>query len=112
MQNPLPEASGWPTSPFLAAAGGAVFGALRSLPGATVTEKAVNAVLAFMFAIFVGPAFVEWLGVTSERIAAGIIFAWGAVGLVTYTAIVEGIRQTAFGTILTGWLTGWRRKDG
>lgn len=103
VQSASPEK--WLGSPFFAAAGGAVFGALRSMPGATVVQKIANATLAFVFAVFIGPAFVEVLGVTSVRMSAGIIFGCGAVGLVTYAAIVEGIKETQFGAILTGWLS-------
>lgn len=108
MAIPLPE--WWPSSTFFAALGGAILGAVRSLPGSSALERTINSILGFLFAIYIGPAFVTWLGVKAQDIEAAIIFACGAVGLVTYTAIIEGIRQTALGTILTGWLTGWREK--
>ena len=93
---------------FVAAIAGALLG-LRALPGASLVEKGLNLLFGFMLAVFIGPAVVEWLGVVSIKRAAGIIFVVGAAGLVLFGAIIDGIKQTSFGNIISGWLS---RKTG
>lgn len=92
------------THPVIAAIAGAFLG-LRAWPGSTWAQKASNLGLGFVFAIFVGPAAAEWLGVTSPRISAAIVFGCGAAGLVAFAAVIDGIKETKFVEIITGWLS-------
>lgn len=96
-------------NPFVPAAVGALVG-LKAMPGTSLWEKVTNLALGFGFAVFVGPATADWLDVTSPRVHAGIVFACGAAGLVAFSAVMEGIKSTQFGQIITGWLS--RRHDG
>lgn len=89
---------------YVAALAGAILG-LKAIPGASLAERAGNLACGFGMAIFMGPAIVDWLHIASTRIASGITFAVGAAGLVGFAAIMEGIRQTQFGAIISGWLS-------
>jgi hypothetical protein len=92
------------TNPFVAALAGAALG-LRALPGANIYEKAANLAFGFIVAIFAGPAVLEWLHITSLKLSAGVIFGFGAAGLVLFGAIIEGVKSTQFGVIIQGWLS-------
>src|SRR5579884_99255 len=89
---------------YVAALAGAILG-LKAIPGGTFAERLANLLFGFLLAIFVGPAVVDYLHVTSARISSGLIFALGAGGLVVFAAVIEGVRATQFGAILTGWLS-------
>jgi hypothetical protein len=97
------------TNTYIAALAGAILG-LKAIPGVSLAERIGNLVFGFLMAVFMGPAMVDYLHITSVRISAGLTFAIGAAGLVAFAAIVEGIRQTQFGTIISGWLS--RRNQG
>lgn len=92
------------TNAYFAAAAGAILG-LRAFPGSTLAQRAVNLVSGFLFAVFVGPAIVDYLHIGSAKLAAGLTFTVGAAGLVVFAALIEGVKQTQFGAILTGWLS-------
>lgn len=89
---------------YIAALAGAILG-LKAIPGASFAERAGNLLFGFLMAVFLGPAIVDWLHIASTRIASGITFATGAAGLVGFAAIMEGVRQTQFGAIISGWLS-------
>ncbi len=92
------------TNPFVAAFFGSLVG-LRALPGASLVEKLWNLLGGFVFAAFLGPAFAEWAGFVSIKLTAGVIFAFGAAGLVAFGSLIEGIKQTAVGPILIAWIS-------
>ncbi len=98
------------TNPFAAAFLGALVG-LRALPGGSLAEKAWNLLGGFLFAAFLGPAFAEWAGFVSIKLTAGVIFAFGAAGLVAFGSLIEGIKQTAFGPIILAWISPRERKE-
>lgn len=89
---------------YIAALAGAILG-LKAVQGPSLGERFANLISGFLMAIFLGPAIVDWLHIASPRIASGITFAVGAAGLVGFAAIMEGIRQTQFGAIISGWLS-------
>lgn len=89
---------------YVAAVAGAILG-LRAFPGNSFAERLSNLLFGFLLAIFVGPALVDYLHISSVRVAAGLVFALGAAGLVVFAAAIEGIRQTQFGTIIASWLS-------
>ena len=99
-----PEPDSLSVSNYLAAAAGALLG-LRAFPGSSPRQIVANLVVGALTAVFVGPGLADWEGTTSPRIYAFIIFATGATGLVFFSAVIEGVRQTPFGQILTGWLS-------
>lgn len=92
------------TNPFVAAFLGAMVG-LRALPGNSLGEKVWNLIGGFAFAAFLGPAFAEWAGFESVKLAAGVIFAFGAVGLVVFGSLIEGIKQTQLGPVILAWIS-------
>jgi len=92
------------SNPYVAALAGAILG-LRAIPGGTTVQRVTNLLFGFLLAVFVGPALVEYQHITSLRLAAGLIFAVGAGGLVAFAAIIDGVRETKFAAILTGWLS-------
>jgi len=90
---------------YVAGLAGAILG-LKAIPGKTFMERLANLLCGFLLAFFVGSAVVEYLHVTpGSRIASGLIFAVGAGGLVVFAAIIDGIKQTQFGAIISGWLS-------
>lgn len=89
---------------YVAGLAGALLG-LKAIPGTTYPERLANLALGFLVAVFVGPAIVDNLHVTSTKVAAGIIFAMGAAGLVAFSAIMEGIKQTPVRDLIIGWLS-------
>jgi len=89
---------------YLASLAGAILG-LKAIPGVTLKERVGNLLFGFLLAVFVGPAMVDYLHITSVRVASGLTFALGAAGLVAFAAIMDGIRQTQFGAIIASWLT-------
>lgn len=101
MNTPNPEEI--VTNPFTAAVAGAVVG-LKAVPGTTFLERLANVVLGTLIAVFTGPALVEYLHVTSMKVAAGLTFAVGTAGLVAFSAIMDGIKQTPVRDIIVGWI--------
>lgn len=97
------------THPVVAAAVGALLG-LRALPGSSIPEKIVNVAAGFAIAAWGGAAVVEYLGVTSPKIAAGMVFIVGAAGLVVFNSVIEAIKRTD----LAAWVMSWlpQRKGG
>jgi len=91
------------TNPFVVGFAGALLG-LRAWPGTTWAEKVSNIALGFAVAVVVGPAVVDYLHISSERIGAAIIFSCGAAGLVVFAALIDGIKQTKFGEWIASWL--------
>lgn len=98
------DLSGLATSHFVAAFVGSLVG-LKAMPGASIWQRIGNLCLGFGLAVFAGPALAEWAGVTSPKIQAGVVFACGAAGLVAFSAVVDGIKQTPLAQIITGWLS-------
>ena len=50
------------------------------------------------------------MDVTSVKIAAGVVFAIGATGLVVFNAIIEAVKRTDLAAYVMSWLPG--RKGG
>lgn len=89
---------------FVAALAGAILG-LKAVPGASYMERLSNLMFGFLLAVYGGPALVDYLHVTSQKLASGLVFAVGAGGLVVFAALVDGVRQTPLGAIISGWFT-------
>lgn len=89
---------------YIASLAGAIMG-LKAIPGGTFKERIANLLFGFLLAIYIGPAMVDYLHITSARVASGLTFAMGAAGLVAFAAVMDGIRQTQFGAIISGWLS-------
>jgi hypothetical protein len=89
---------------YVAAFAGAVLG-LKAIPGDSRGTRAANLLFGFLIAVYGGPAAVDYLHVTSVKIASGLVFAIGASGLVIFAAVIDGVRQTPLGAILTSWLS-------
>lgn len=89
---------------YVAALAGSILG-LKAIPGETAASRFSNLLFGFLLAIYGGPALVDYLHVTSVKIASGLVFAVGAGGLVVFAALLDGVRQTPLGTIISGWLS-------
>lgn len=87
---------------FIAAAAGSIVG-LYAVPGDTLRSRLANILAGFVIAIFAGPALIEYLGITSLRVSAGIIFITGSTGLVVFNAVIEAVKKMD----LAGWIRGW-----
>ena len=103
------EANELLTHPVIAAAVGAVLG-LYALPGATVPQKIGNVAAGFAIAAWLGPALVDYMAISSPKLASGAIFVIGATGLVVFNAVIEAIKRTDLAAWIAGWLPG--RKGG
>lgn len=93
----------WVAHPAVAAALGSALG-LKALPGASLPEKLVNLGASFALAVYAGPALVEYLEVSSPKLAAGIVFGIGATGLVVFNALIDAIKRSDLGAWFLGWL--------
>lgn len=92
-------------SPFVVGAIGALITAIRFTPGVSWLERIFNTVAGAAAAGYISPALVEWLGMTSPNYLSGAAFLIGMVGMSLAAAVLTGIKDTPFGTILTGWLS-------
>lgn len=97
--------------PFAVGALGSVVG-LKFAPGATWAERCINVVAGALCAGYCSPALVEYLHVASKGMQSFMSFAVGLFGLSLAAAIVQGIQNTKFGDIFTGWLSRGGKKEG
>lgn len=93
------------TSPFTVGAVGALITALKFTPGATWPERVVNVVAGSAAAGFTTPALIEWLNMKSPAYTSGAAFLFGLVGMSLAAAVLQGIKDTPLGQIITGWLS-------
>lgn len=105
----VPEILDLALHPVVAAAIGSIV-ALKAIPGTGYVEKAVNVGASFALAVYAGPALVEYMEVTSLKVAAAVIFAVGATGLVVFNAAIDALKKTDLAAWVAGWLPG--RKGG
>jgi hypothetical protein len=92
-------------SPFTVGAVGALITAIKFTPGASFGERVVNVLAGSAAAGFVTPALVEWLGMTSTAYASGAAFLFGLCGMSLAAAVLQAIKDTAWGQIVASWLT-------
>lgn len=92
-------------SPFTVGAVGALITAVKFTPGASWGERAFNVLAGSSAAGFVTPALIEWLNMKSAAYASGAAFLFGLVGMSLCAALLQGIKDTPLGQILTGWLS-------
>jgi hypothetical protein len=92
-------------SPFTVGAVGALITAVKFTPGASWGERTFNVLAGSAAAGFITPALVEWLNMKSPSYASGAAFLFGLVGMSLAAALLQAIKDTPFGQILTGWLT-------
>lgn len=93
------------SSPFTVGAVGALITAVKFTPGASWGERAFNILAGSAAAGFITPALVEWLNMKSPAYASGAAFLFGLVGMSLAAALLQGIKDTPLGQILTGWLS-------
>lgn len=101
----LDDLPDWLAHPAIAAALGSVLG-LKAIPGASLLEKVSNLAAGWALAVYAGPALVEYMEISSLKIAAGVIFAIGATGLVVFNAVIEAIKRTDLAAWVMQWLPG------
>jgi hypothetical protein len=83
------------THPAVLGGGGAAI-SLRALPGATKLARFSNWAAGTMIAVVSGPAATEYMGITSARISALIIFTTGIIGLVLFDSVLTGLKKIDF----------------
>lgn len=91
-------------SPFFTGAIGALVTAVKFTPGATWLERAVNISIGAVVSGFVTPALIEWLNVKSEAYFSCAAFMLGLLGMSFAAALLDGIKTTEFGQIISSWL--------
>jgi len=88
--------------------GPGVVGAIVSLrfapQGATWGDRAATVAGGIASAVYLAPWAVEWLGVASSRVEAGMGFALGALGLMVLGEATKAIREAQLGQALRGWI--------
>lgn len=92
-------------SPFVVGALGALVTAVKFTPGASWIERSFNVVAGSLAAGYVAPALIAWLSLRDEPYASGAAFVVGLLGMSVASAVVQAIRETPFGVILSGWLS-------
>lgn len=92
-------------SPFTVGAIGALITAVKFTPGASWAERGFNIIAGSAAAGFITPALVEWLHMTSPAYSSGAAFLFGLVGMSLAAAILQAIKDTPLGQIVTGWLS-------
>lgn len=92
-------------SPFTIGAIGALITAVKFTPGASWGERAFNVLAGSAAAGFITPALVEWLNMKSPVYASGAAFLFGLVGMSLAAALLQAIKDTPLGQILTSWLS-------
>jgi hypothetical protein len=92
-------------SPFTIGAIGAAITAAKFTPGASWGEKAANVAAGAAAAGFVSPAVCEWLNMISEAYKGGAAFMFGLVGMSLAAALLQAIKDTPLGQIVTGWIS-------
>ena len=92
-------------SPFVLGAAGALITALKFTPGASNGERFVNVIAGSAAAGIVAPAISEWFHWTSQTYLNVAAFMLGLVGMSLAAALLDGIRQTPVGQIITGWIS-------
>ncbi len=88
--------------------GPGVAGAIVSLrfapEGTTWGDRAASVAGGIASSVYLAPWAVEWLGVASVRVEAGMGFAFGALGLVVLGEATRAVREAQLGQALRGWL--------
>lgn len=92
-------------SPFTVGLIGALITAVKFTPGASFGERAFNVLAGSAAAGFITPALVEWLNMKSTAYVSGAAFLFGLVGMSLAAALLQGIKDTPIGQILTSWLS-------
>jgi len=104
-----PESFDFALHPAVVAALGSIL-ALKAIPGTSYLEKLGNVAASFVLAIYLGPALIEYMDITSRKIGAAVIVGIAATGLVVFNGVIDGIKKTDLAAWVLGWLPG--RKGG
>ena len=99
----LPEPTKIAQHPIVASLLGAVVG-LRFVPGQSLLSRSWNALGGFSIALYCGPIACEVMALKSVQSQAAMGFALGLFGLTLAAALVDGVRATQLGEIITSWL--------
>lgn len=91
-------------SPFTVGAIGALITAVKFTPGATWPERAFNVASGSAAAGFITPSVTAWLKLSEQSYVSGAAFILGLVGMSLAAAVLQGIKETHLGQIITGWL--------
>ena len=91
-------------SPFFVGALGSLV-ALKFVPGVTWPERITTATSGALCAGYLTPGLMEWLQVTSNGLTNAAAFVLGMLSMSLAAAVLEGLRATKFGDIISSWLT-------
>lgn len=92
-------------SPFAVGAIGAFITAVKFTPGASWPERGFNILAGSATAGYVTPALTAWLALDSPSYLGAIAFFLGLVGMSLAAALMQAVKDTPFGQILTGWIS-------
>lgn len=92
-------------SPFTVGAIGALITAVKFTPGATWPERGFNVLAGSAAAGFLTPPVTAWLNFQEQHYISGAAFLFGLVGMSLASAVLNGIKETPVGQIITGWLS-------
>ena len=92
-------------SPFTIGLAGAIV-ALKGAPGATWSERLVNAGAGTLLAGFLTPAVASFFGLQTPPMLSGVAFMLGLFGMNLTSAINDWIRSAKLSDVLP-----WARKD-
>ncbi len=93
------------SSPFTVGAIGAFVAAIKFTPGASWLEKLVNIISGALIAGYLAPVLVGFLQMSSPSYQSGAAFAVGLLGMSVVAAVIQGIKDTPLGQIITSWAT-------
>lgn len=79
--------------------------ALRWLPvDSTRWDRFFAAIGGFVAAANLGPAISDIVGISSQRVEAGIVFAVGLFGMALAGEVIRALKEVQLGTIVGDWL--------
>ena len=93
--------------PLFAGISGALIG-LRFAPGLSWLERVTNVAAGSVSAAYVAPAAGEVFRLTSPSMMGFLSFFIGMFGMSIAAAVMQGVRDTKVGDIITGWLSRGR----
>lgn len=92
-------------SPFFIAAVGSAITALKFTPGASLAERFLNAAAGCAFGGYIAPPLVAWLKMSTDVYLGGAAFLLGLVGMSLTAGVLQAIKDTPLGKIVTGWVS-------
>lgn len=93
-------------SPFLIGGLGALVTAVRFTPGASWPERIANVMAGALVSGYATPALVEYVGMSSHAYQSAAAFVLGLLGMSLLASVLEHIKKTPFGQLITDLMPG------